>query len=49
MAAKKKTSSTTSKKREPKPVPSSPREHRSIDARELRDDVKNRKQVNGVN
>lgn len=44
MAAKKK----TKKARKPQRVEGTPREHRAIDARKLRDDVKSRKQVNGV-
>lgn len=48
MAAKKKASAKRSRK--PRPVEGTPREHRAIDARELREDVKNRarKKVNGV-
>lgn len=43
MAAKKKTTG----KRKPKPVEGTAREHRAIDARKLREDVK-RKRPNGV-
>lgn len=46
MAAKKKTAAKKSRKRTA--VPGTPREHRSIDARQMREDVKNRKQVNGA-
>lgn len=45
MAAKKK---ATKKSRRPRPVAGTPREHRAIDAREMREDVKNRKVVNGA-
>ncbi len=42
MAAKKK---KAAKVRRPRPVAGTPREHRAIDAREMRDQVKNRKKV----
>lgn len=45
MAAKKK---TTKRSRKPKTVEGTPREHRAIDARELREQVKNRKVPNGA-
>lgn len=45
MAAKKKTA--TKRARKPKRVEGTPREHRAVDARELRDDVKN-KRPNGA-
>lgn len=45
MAAKKK---TAKRARKPKRVEGTPREHREVDARELRDQIKARKETNGA-
>mgnify|MGYP000924452691 CR=1 FL=1 len=47
MAAKKKTT-TPKKRRTPKRVEGTTREHRAVDGRELREEVKRRKETNGV-
>jgi hypothetical protein len=48
MATKKKAAGKKKPARRPRIVEGTPREHRAIDARELRDEVKNRTKVNGV-